>query len=143
MVRKVGIVHEIIVFISVYFTAQTTALTKINTGWGGVGGGILGMGVGFRKMGEKGMMHIFAHHQIFTWHSWTNNGCIFKKSKSGNIWNHKSYHSLSNRIHSVAWGLRHDTRLISIKIWGSILDARRKLILVRGSSLVTGKCAVI
>ena len=40
----------------------------------------------------------------------------------------------------MAWGLRHDTRLISIKIWGSILDARRKLILVRGSSLVTGKC---
>ena len=35
MVRKVGIVHEIIVFISVYFTAQTTALTKINMGWGG------------------------------------------------------------------------------------------------------------
>ena len=34
MVRKVGIVHEIIVFISVYFTAQTTALTKINSGLG-------------------------------------------------------------------------------------------------------------
>ena len=64
--------------------------------------GNFGDGGGFRKMGGKGMMHIFAHHQIFTWHSWTNNGCIFKKSKSGNIWNHQSYHSLSNRIHSVA-----------------------------------------
>ena len=54
------------------------------------------------------MMHIFAHHQIFTWHSWTNNGCIFKKSKSGNIWNHQSYHSLSNRIHSAPPQLLQD-----------------------------------
>ena len=91
--RKVAIVYEIIVFISVYFTAQTTALTKINSGWGDGGGEL-------RKMRGKGVMHIFAHHQIFTWHPWTHEGCISKRSKSENVWNHQSSHSLNNRTHS-------------------------------------------
>ena len=61
MVRKVATINAIIMFISAYFTAQTTALTKVDSrfgGEGGVGGEI------YENGGKRGDAHICTF-QIF------------------------------------------------------------------------------